>query len=142
MTHGRPPTFVDTNVLAYAHDRSETHKRPIAEAILGNLWQERAGAVSAQVLQELYVVVTRKFDPPMPHAAARELVAVYGEWRVVQVDVPLILAASQLQERHGFSFWDALVVEAANRSGATRLLTEDLQHGRKIGGVTIENPFA
>ena len=136
------PTFVDTNILAYAHDRSETYKRPIAQAVLESLWQSRVGAVSTQVLQELYVVVTRKFDPPMCHAAARELVAVYGEWRVVQVDIPLILAASQLQERHGFSFWDALIVEAANRSGAARLLTEDLQHGRKIGGVTIGNPFA
>jgi predicted nucleic acid-binding protein len=135
-------TFVDTNVLAYAHDRSEAHKRPIAQAILEDLWQDRAGAVSTQVLQELYVVVTRKFDPPMPHAAARELVAIYGEWRVVRVDVPLILAASKLQEDHGFSFWDALIVEAANRAGATRLLTEDLQHGRNIGGLGIENPFA
>jgi predicted nucleic acid-binding protein len=135
-------TFVDTNVLAYAHDRSENRKRPIAQAILEDLWRDREGVVSTQVLQELYVVVTRKFDPPMQHGAARELMAIYGEWRVVQVDVALILAASQLQERHGFSFWDALIVEAANRSGATRLLTEDLQHGRKIGGVTIENPFA
>ena len=83
------PTFVDTTVLAYARDRSETHKRPIAQAILEDLWQHRAGAVSTQVLQELYVVVTRKFDRPMPHAVARELVAIYGEWRVVQVDVPL-----------------------------------------------------
>ena len=136
------PTFVDTNILAYAHDRSETHKRPIAQAVLESLWQSRVGAVSTQVLQELYVVVTRKFDPPMRHAAARELVAVYGEWRVVQVDIPLILAASQLQERHGFSFWDALIVEAARRSGASRLLTEDLQDGQEVSGVTIENPFA
>jgi predicted nucleic acid-binding protein len=136
------PTFVDTNILAYAHDRSETHRRPIAQAVLESLWEDRAGAVSTQVLQELYVVVTRKFGPPMRHATARELVAVYGEWRVVQVDAPLILAASQLQERHGFSFWDALIVESATRSGATRLLTEDLEHGREIGGVTIENPFA
>ena len=135
-------TFVDTNVLAYAHDRSEASKRPIAQGILENLWQDQAGAVSTQVLQELYVVVTRKFDPPMPHAAARELVTLYGEWRMVHVDVAHILAASQLQERHGLSFWDALVVEAANRAGATRLLTGDLQGGQRIGGVTIENPFS
>ncbi|HTE69877.1 MAG TPA: hypothetical protein VK942_14135, partial [Actinomycetes bacterium] len=61
---------------------------------------------------------------------------------IVQLDVALILAASQLEERHGLSFWDALIVEAARRSGATRLLTEDLQSGREIGGVRIENPFA
>jgi predicted nucleic acid-binding protein len=77
----------------------------------------------------------------MHRPAARELVALYAEWPVVQVDVPLILAASPLEARHTLSFWDALIVEAARRSGATRLLTEDLQSGRRIGGVQIENPF-
>jgi predicted nucleic acid-binding protein len=135
-------TFLDTNVLVYAHDRSETRKQPIAQALLEVLWRTRRGVLSSQVLQELYVVTTRKFDPPMRRGAAREIVALYGEWPIVQVDVALILAASKLQERHTFSFWDALVVEAARRCGAARLLTEDLQAGRRIGGISIENPFA
>jgi predicted nucleic acid-binding protein len=137
-----PVTFVDTNILVYAHDRSETRKQPIAQALLDFLWQTRSGVLSTQVLQEFYVVATRKFDPPMRRAAAREIVALYGEWPIVQLDVALILAASKLEERHAFSFWDALVVEAARRCGATRLLTEDLQAGRRIGGISIENPFA
>ena len=135
-------TFLDTNVLVYAHDRSETRKQPIAQALLEVLWRTRRGVLSTQVLQELYVVTTRKFDPPMRRGAAREIVALYGEWPIVQVDVALMLAASKLQERHAFSFWDALVVEAARRCGAARLLTEDLQAGRRIGGISIENPFA
>jgi predicted nucleic acid-binding protein len=135
-------TFLDTNVLVYAHDRSETRKQPIAQALLDVLWRTRSGVLSTQVLQEFYVVATRKFDPPMRRGAAREIVALYGEWPIVQVDVALILAASKLEERHAFSFWDALVVEAARRCGATRLLTEDLQAGRRIGGISIENPFA
>jgi predicted nucleic acid-binding protein len=69
-------------------------------------------------------------------------VGLYAEWLVVQVDIPLILTASELEERHTLSFWDALVVEAAWRSGASRLVSEDLQPGRRIGGVRIENPFA
>jgi predicted nucleic acid-binding protein len=137
-----PLTFVDTNVLAYAHDRSEAAKQPVARALLEALWRDRAGVLSTQVLQELFVVATRKFDPPMPRAAAREIVVVYASWPVVQVDVPLVLAASELEERHTLSFWDALVVEAARRAGATRLVTEDLQAGRRIGGVAVENPFA
>jgi predicted nucleic acid-binding protein len=137
-----PVTFVDTNVLVYAHDRAETRKQPIAQALLDVLWQTRSGVLSTQVLQEFYVVATRKFDPPMRRAAAREIVGLYGEWPIVQLDVALILAASKLEERHAFSFWDALVVEAARRCGATRLLTEDLQAGRRIGGIGIENPFA
>jgi predicted nucleic acid-binding protein len=137
-----PLTFVDTNVLAYAHDRSEPVKQPVARALLHGLWRDRAGALSTQVLQELYVVATRKFDPPMPRGAARVLVALYAAWPVARVDVPLVLAASELEERHRLSFWDALVVEAARRAGATRLVTEDLQPGRQIAGVWIENPFA
>jgi predicted nucleic acid-binding protein len=135
-------TFVDTNVLVYAHDRSETRKQPVAQALLDGLWRTRNGVLSTQVLQEFYVVATRKFDPPMRRSAARGIVALYGEWPIVGVDVALVLAASKLEERHSFSFWDALVVEAARRCGATRLLTEDLQDGRRIGGVSIENPFA
>ena len=139
---GAPLTFVDTNILVYAHDRSETAKQPIARALVEGLWRDRAGVLSTQVLQELYVVTTRKLDPPMPRAAARELVVIYSTWPVVQVDVPLVLAASGLEERHSLSFWDAVVVEAARRAGAARLVTEDLQPGRDIGGVTVENPFA
>jgi predicted nucleic acid-binding protein len=135
-------TFLDTNVLVYAHDRSETRKQPIAQALLDALWRTRSGVLSTQVLQEFYVVTTRQFDPPMRRGTAREIVALYAAWPIVQVDVALILAASKLEERHAFSFWDALVVEAARRCGATRLLTEDLQAGRRIGGISIENPFA
>ena len=137
----RQVTFVDTNVLAYAHDRSETRKQAVAQARLEELWRERNGVLSTQVLQELYVVATRKLATPMPRTTARRIVALYAEWPVVQVDVPLILAASDLEERHALSLWDALVVEAARRAGATRLLTEDLQAGRRIAGVRVENPF-
>ena len=134
-------TFIDTNVLAYAHDPSETAKQPVAAALLEALWESRAGVMSTQVLQEFYVVATRKFDPPMARGPARDLVAAYGEWRVVQVDLPMILASSELEERHKLSFWDALIVEAAHRAGAKLLVSEDLQSGRRIGGVRIENPF-
>jgi predicted nucleic acid-binding protein len=86
-------------------------------------------------------VATRKFDPPMSGRAGREIVAVYGTWPTVQVDVPLILNASRLEQQHGLSFWDALAIEAARLAGATRLATEDLQDGRRLGGIRIENPF-
>jgi len=134
-------TFVDTNVLAYAHDLSETRRRPMAQALLDELWRSRTGVVSTQVLQEFYVVATRKFDPPMSRRAAREVVAAYSAWRVVRVDVAMILAASELEERHQLSFWDALVLRAAHRAGAGRVVSEDLQSGRRLGGVLVENPF-
>jgi predicted nucleic acid-binding protein len=78
-------TFVDTKILAYAHDRSETARQPVARALLEVLWRDRAGVLSTQAL---HVVATRRFDPPMARAAARELVVLDATWPVVQVDVP------------------------------------------------------
>ncbi len=140
MTAGER-TFVDSNILLYAHDASEVEKQPIARAMLEKLWADRSGVISTQVLQEFYVVATRKFKPPMRRSEAREIVALYAVWPVVQIDVGLILDAAALEERLQLSFWDALIVEAARRAGATRLVSEDLQGGRPIAGVAIENPF-
>jgi predicted nucleic acid-binding protein len=138
---GRELVFVDTNVLVYAHDRSESRKQPLAQAVLRELWRTGAGVLSTQVLQEFYVVATRRCEPPMSPLEARELVALYATWQLVAVDAPMIVAASELEEAHTLSFWDALVVEAARRAGAARLLTEDMQDGREIGGLRIEDPF-
>lgn len=135
------PTFVDTNVLAYAHDASEQRRQPIAAALVDGLWHSREGVLSTQVLTEFYVVATRKFQPPLPRREARGLVDAYSAWPVVTVDTALITAASALEERHSLSFWDALIIEAARRAGADQLLSEDLQHGRRIAGLVIENPF-
>jgi len=141
MTSG-PRTFVDTNVLLYAHDAGETDKQPIARTVLERLWADRSGVVSTQVLQEFYVVATRKFKPPMRRSEAREIVALYSTWSVIGVDVGLILDAASLEEEAQLSFWEALIVEAARRSGAARLVSEDFQGGRRIAGIQIENPFA
>jgi predicted nucleic acid-binding protein len=97
--------------------------------------------LSTQVLSEFYAVVTRRFVPPMPPAQAREIVGLYAEWPVVEVDAPAIMGASRLEERHGLSFWDALSVEAARRAGATPVLTEDRQSAPVIEGVRTEDPF-
>lgn len=139
---GGQRTFVDTNILVYAHDESETRKRAIAGALLHDLWQSGMGILSTQILQEFYVVATRTFRPPMGRTEAREIVALYATWPVVQVDVGLILDATALEERARLSFWDALIVEAARRAGAERLVSEDLQAGGSIAGIAIENPFA
>jgi predicted nucleic acid-binding protein len=133
--------FVDTNVLVYAHDASQTTKRPIAQALLEELWADRSGAISSQVLQEFYSVATSRLHPQMTPAAAREVVAVYSAWPVVLIEPVLILTASRLAEVRQLSFWDALIVEAARAIGADRVLTEDLNAGQDIEGIRIENPF-
>ena len=136
------PTFIDTNVLAYAHDASDTVRQPVAAAFLQDLWRSRSGMLSTQVLAEFYVVATRRFTPPMSRREVRSIVDAYAAWPVVQVDLTLIVAASALEERHRLSFWDALIIEAARRGGARKLASEDLQAGRRIAGLVIENPFA
>lgn len=141
-TTAEEAAFVDTNVLVYAHDLSDRVRQPIAAALVDDLWRTRSGVLSTQVLTEFYAVVTRKFDPPLSRREARALVDAYAAWPVVQVDPPLIIAASALEEQHSLSFWDALIIEAARLAGADRLLSEDLQHGRRIAGLVIENPFA
>jgi predicted nucleic acid-binding protein len=136
-----PLTFVDTNVFVYAYDGSEKPRQPVARRVLAGLWRSRSGVLSSQVLQEFYSTATRKLDPSIERSRARQLVANYARWKLVQVDTPLIIAASRLEEAHTLSFWDALIVEAALRAGATRLLSEDLQVGRRFGSVVVENPF-
>lgn len=135
------PTFVDTNVLLYAHDASESVKRPVAAGLLARLWRDRTGVLSTQVLQEFYVAGTRRLRPPIPRSSAREIIEQYRAWPVVTIEPTMILAASVLQEQHHLSFWDALVIQAAAAAGAGTLLTEDLQHGSTYLGVTIIDPF-
>jgi predicted nucleic acid-binding protein len=135
-------TFVDTNVLVYAYDADAADKHEAAKRRLVELWNDHTGALSVQVLQEFYVTVTRKLPNPVTRRAARDVIAAYDTWsphRPVTADV---LAASELEERHRLSFWDALVVVSAQRSECTILLSEDLQHGRRFGPVTVVDPFA
>ncbi len=133
--------FIDTNILVYAHDQRDEKKALTAIALLTQLWTDRTGALSTQVLQEFYSVATGKLRPPMSPGEARQVVADYAEWAVVETTPQLIVSATVLHEQHDVSFWDSLIVEAALLSGADTLLTEDLQDGRRFGGLTVRNPF-
>jgi predicted nucleic acid-binding protein len=134
-------TFVDTNVLIYAHDFKATEKNPIAIRVLRELWSEGTGAVSMQVLQEFYVNVTRKIPSPLPNQTARRLVSSYAIW-CVETSPSEIEAAFRIEDEAKIGFWDALIVSSAIKSGATRLLSEDLNPGQRIAGIYVENPFA
>lgn len=133
--------FLDSNVLVYAHDVSAGAKHEIAKATVEGLWKRRCGVLSSQVLQEWFVNVTGKIRKPVAAATAREIVEALLSWEVVVNDGASVLAAVDIHESLGFSFWDALIVQAALRGGASRLLTENLTHGQKVNGMRIENPF-
>lgn len=133
-------TFIDTNVLTYAHDIDASAKRQVANAVLRELWSERTGVLSMQVLQEFYVNVTRKIPSPLSKDLARLLVSTYAIW-CVETSPTEISAAFRIEDESRIGFWDALIVSSAAKSGATRILSEDLSAGQRIAGILIENPF-
>jgi predicted nucleic acid-binding protein len=126
--------FVDTSVLVDAHDRSQTRKQPVAQAVLEALWRARTGTLSTQVLQACDAVATRKFDPPMRHAAARELVALYRDLPIVHVEVAA--HPGRIRARGAQSFTSAPTLEVARQSLARRIACpiSRSQHRRCGGG--------
>jgi predicted nucleic acid-binding protein len=133
--------FVDTNILMYAHDTAAGPKHERAKALVAELWRERSGVVSTQVLQELCVNLRRKARRPVDLKTAREVVADYLAWEVVTNTGDSILEAMNIEERYGISFWDALIVQAADASGVAILYSEDLSDGQSSGEVRVVNPF-
>jgi predicted nucleic acid-binding protein len=133
--------FVDTNILMYAHDTAAGDKHARAKALVEDLWQNRSGVVSTQVLQELAVNLRRKAKNPLDAKATRDVVSDYLAWQVVVNGGDAILEALDLEGRYQISFWDALVVQAAQVSGAEILYSEDLSDGQTYGTVRVINPL-
>jgi predicted nucleic acid-binding protein len=133
-------TFVDTNVLIYAHDVDAKSKHEAAKRVLRGLWGERNGVLSTQVLQEFYVNVTRKIPHPLSKQSARLVVSTYVIW-CVETTHAEVSTAFRIEDEHRIGFWDALIVASALKSGANRILSEDLNAGQTIAGIRIENPF-
>jgi len=133
--------FVDTNVLVYAYDRGAGSKHERALSVVEKLWIDGSGVLSTQVLQEFYVNVRRKAHKPISHKQARALIADYLSWDPIVNDGATLLEAIDLEQRYKLSFWDSLIVVAAQKSGATVLLTEDLNDGQKFGSIQVQNPF-
>ena len=134
--------FVDTNILIYAHDLDAGPRHDIAASALEELWKSEKGVMSTQVLQEFYVNVTKKISKPLSQAHARGIIENYLSWHIEINEPDTILLASEIEERHLLSFWDALIIAAACHAKADIILTEDLNHGQTIEGILIENPFA
>lgn len=134
-------SFFDTNVLVYLFDNRDPEKKIRAQQIFAEESERGCAVLSTQILQEFYWAVTRKLASPLPEEVAEERVRDFSRLPLVRVDEAMILTAIERSRNMSLSFWDSLVVEAALRTGAGRLLTEDLQHGQRIGDLTVENPF-
>ena len=136
------PVFVDTNVLVYRHDTRDPVKQARAEAWYHFVWRLRLGRLSFQVLQELYSTLTRKLVPGFDLHEARALLRDLAAWQPVAADLALLERSWRLQDRYSLSWWDALIVAAAQASDCRVLLTEDLQHDKSFGRVRVIDPFA
>ena len=132
-------SFFDTNILVYADDDDSPTKQQVAR----DLWRKHrragTGVVSLQVLQEYFVTATRKLK--FDSRKARRKVEILSEFDVATPQVADIIAAIDLHQLHGFSFWDALILRSAQQAGCSVLLSEDFQDGREIDGVRVLNPF-
>jgi predicted nucleic acid-binding protein len=133
--------FLDTNVLVYAMDDAAPAKQARARELMA-VARAESHVVSPQVLQEFYIAVTRKLTRPLAASDAAAAVGVLARLTVVSADAELVVAAIDIHRRYQFSVWDALILQAAITGGCARLLTEDLQHGFRLGNLVVENPFA
>ena len=133
-------SFVDTNVLVYAFDRSAKHKRTVALKLLESA--DLDFVISSQVLSEFYVATTRKLDPSLTHDEAVHAVGLLRTLPVVALDESLVAASMETASIVAISLWDAQIIEAAARAGCSELLTEDLNDGQIISGVVVKNPFS
>ena len=134
--------FVDTNILVYAHDRSAGSKHQRARQLIEDLWSSGQGVLSTQVLQELCISVRRKASRPLSVEETRRLLQDYLSWEIVVNTPASVLQALDIEARYKISFWDALIVQAAESSGVAILYSEDLASGQSYGSIRVVNPFA
>jgi len=136
------PFFLDTNILAYGFDHAALKKQEIADRLITDALESRRGVISTQVVQEFISLALRKFARPMNIAECSEyLQTVLSPLCRYYPSISSYERALQIVDETGYHFYDALILAAAIESGCRTLYSEDLQHGRKIQGLTILNPF-
>src|ERR1700676_1396075 len=133
--------FVDTNILIYAHYRSTGIKHERARQLIERLWTSGEGVLSTQVLQELCVNLRRKVAKPVPVDELRGLIRDYLSWEIVVNTPEAVLRAFEIEVRYKTSFWDALILQAAEQSGAAVLYSVDLAGKQSYGAVRVVNPL-
>lgn len=134
--------FVDTNVFVYAHDLTAGSKHHRARALVEELWQSRQGCLSVQVLQEFFIITTRKIPQPLEVSVAAQVIDDLGHWHV-HAPVPSdVRAAIEIHALTGVSFWDSMILHSARELGCQVVHSEDLNPGQDYGGVHVHNPFS
>jgi predicted nucleic acid-binding protein len=134
--------FCDTNLIVYAYDRTAGPKHDQARDLLHRLWESGDGVISVQVLQELFVALTRRIPQPLSTHDARAVVSDMGTWRVMAPGHQDVLDAIDGASRWQVSFWDAMILTTALRAEAGTVWSEDLNDGQAYDGAVVHNPFA
>ena len=132
--------FIDSNVLVYLFDERNLEKYHRARVLVNRLVDDKSGCISFQVVQETLNVITVRLG--ISHQRAIQFLndTLDPLWQI-DPSPELYMRALEVRERYGFSFYDSLIIAAALEAGCTRLYTEDMQHGQRIQGLTIHNPF-
>jgi len=133
--------FVDTNIFLYAYDSSTPEKGNAAKELIAELWKSGQGVISIQVLQELYVNMTRKLPHPVSPELAAQIISDLGQWHLHRPALEDLQSAIELEHSNRISFWDAMVVNSALQMGCDVLWSEDLNSGQYIDNLVIRNPF-
>lgn len=132
-------TFLDTNILIYSVDKADPSKQETAIGVIAEHASEQSGVISTQVLQEFYSAATRKLG--IPPAVAKKHVQDFQIFDIVQISPDMIERGIDASILYKISFWDGLIIAAACAANSTILLTEDLNDGQFIEGITVQNPF-
>jgi predicted nucleic acid-binding protein len=134
--------FFDSSVILYLFDPTDDTKRSRARALIDEALVSHDSSISFQVVQEVLNVIIHKFSRAASSEDARLALEtiLMPLWRVMP-SRQLYRRALELQPRYGYRFYDSLIIAAALEDGCTRLLSEDLQHGQRIEGLAITNPF-
>ena len=138
-----PGTFlVDSNILVYSVDVSEDVKQRRSIDVLSRLDLSQRGALSAQILGESYNSMTTRIAIPLAASEAETIIVAYSEsWTVFDLNASVVREAIRISHQHQLAYWDGLLFAAARMNGASVLLTEDMQDGQVVDGVTIVNPL-
>lgn len=131
--------FFDTNIIVYSHDRDDIRKRDIASDLLFHALKKRRGVISAQVLGETFVTFVKKYHRD-PIEAANEIRQL-TQFRVVDLTSALVLRGLEIKANFGLSYWDSLIIAAAERASCNVVFSEDLNDGQTYGSVLVMNPF-
>ena len=141
MTDTTDKVFVDTNILVYAYDRRDPAKQERAFEILADAISNENGVVSAQVLGEFYNATTRRVSNPLPEEVVREAISLFATLPVIDIDLGLVQRAVGTCYNYRISYWDSLIIAAAEKAGCTQIFSEDFNTGQTYHGILVVNPF-